>query len=192
MFCLRWLFLSLLLISIVSEPASPQARALLIYGHGGRILPLTNLSETGDDLSGGGVFGGGIGLQLGAATALRASVSVSESNLRGSTLSLSDPSFKRSYYGAELLFGSPTDAGLAPYLFFGGGRMTVDPAEPGTSTLAKLAGRAGTGVNYVPDNSFFVLFAELSGWVYQFDVLGFNRIQFEAALLGGLAFAIPF
>ena len=184
MFHVRWLSLSLLLISIASEPASPQARALLIFGHGGRMFPLTNLSENGDDLSGSGVLGGGIGLQIGRSTALRTSVSISNSNHSGPTISLNDPSFERSYYGAELMFGAPSDAGLAPYLFFGGGRMTLDPAEPGTSTLAKLAGRLGTGVNYVPENSFFVLFAEVCGWAYKFDLLGFDRLQLETALLG--------
>ena len=192
MFHLRWLALSLLLISIASEPISAQARALLVFGHGGRMFPLLNLSETGDDLSAGKAFGAGIGLQIGTGTALRASVSVSEGNHRGPTLNLGDPVFKRSYYGADLMFGAPSHGGLAPYFFFGGGRVTVDPVEPDTDKLIKLAGRAGTGVNYVPDNSFLVLFAEVCSWVYKFDLFGFDKLQVDTAVLGGLAFAVPF
>jgi len=156
------------------------------------MFSFTNLSETGDDLSAGTTFGGGVGLQIGTATALRASVNISESSHRGPTLNLGDPVFKRYYYGGDLMFGTPSNGGLAPYIFIGGGRVVVDPAEPGTENLAKWAGRLGTGVNYVPDNSFFVLFAEVGGWVYQFDLFGFNKLQFETAVLGGITFAVPF
>ena len=188
----RWLALSFLLTSIAFAPASSQARALIVYGNAGRMFPLTNLSNAGDDLSPGRTYGGGVGLQLGPTTALRINVNISENNLSGQTLSLSDPSLKRSYYGAELMFGAPSNAGLAPYFFVGGGRMTVDPDETGTNTNSKLAGRLGTGVNYVPDNSFFVLFVEVAGWAYQFDLLSFNKLQLDAAVQGGLAFAVPF
>jgi hypothetical protein len=119
-------------------------------------------------------------------------VNISKSNLRDSTVNLGDPSFTRSYYGLELMFGAPSDAGLAPYIFFGGGRLSADPGEPGIDTFARPAGRVGTGVNYVPDNSFFVLFLEAAGWVYEFELLDFNALQFNAAVMGGLAFAVPF
>lgn len=192
MFHLRWLILSLVLALSASSPAFSQTRALLVWGHAGRIFPFTDLSENGDNLSPGKLYGGGVGFQLGPTTAIRVNISVSESTNRGPTLSLDDPSLKRYYYGADILFGAPTDAGLAPYFFFGGGRMAVDPAQTGTDTNAKLAGHMGTGVNYVPDNSFFVLFVEVSGWAYQFDLLGFNKLQLDAAVLGGIAFALPF
>lgn len=188
----RWLVSSLLLIFFASQPASAQARALLLFGNGGRVFPLANLSATGDDLGSGSSYGGGIGLQLGAGTALRASITISRSNLRGTTLELDDPVFRRRYYGADLMFGAPTGGSLAPYLFFGGGRISVDPAEPGVDTMSKLAGRLGTGLNYVPDNSFFVLFVEASGWIYQFNSFGFDTFQLDMAVMGGLAFAVPF
>jgi hypothetical protein len=156
------------------------------------MFPLANLSEAGDDLSPGRAYGGGLGIQIGPTTALRATVSISESKHRGPTLELSDPSTKRSYYGFDLMFGAPTDAGLAPYLFFGSGRMTVDPAEPDSETVAELAGRMGTGINYVPDNSFFVLFVEACGWLYEFEMFGFRKLQFNTSVQGGLVFALPF
>ena len=192
MFQLRWLTLSLLLISIFTDPASPQTRAFLVFGHGGRTFPLTRLSGDGDDLGPGKAFGGGVGLQIGSGTALRASVNITESNYRGPTLNLGNSVFKRSYCGVDLMFGTALNVGLVPYFFFGGGRVTVDPAEPGTDTLARLAGRLGTGVNYVPDNSPFALFAEVGGWLYHFDLLGFNEVQLDLAVTGGLAFAVPF
>jgi hypothetical protein len=156
------------------------------------MFPLLNVSESGHDLSPGSAYGGGIGLQLGPTAALRATVNVSESKYRGPTVDLADPSFKRSYFGLDLMFGAPSDAGLAPYFFFGGGRVTSDPAEPDIDSFNKLAGRAGTGVNWVPDNSFFVLFLEACGWLYEFELLGFKELQFNTAFMGGIAFAVPF
>lgn len=188
----RWLILSLALIFLSAAPASSQSRALLVYGQAGRMFPIMNLSEAGDALSPGRAYGGGLGIQLAPTTALRATVSISESKHRGPTLELSDPGTTRAYYGLDLMFGAPSDAGLAPYLFFGSGRMTVDPAEPGSETVAELAGRMGVGMNYVPDNSFFVLFVEACGWLYEFEMFGFRKLQFNTSVQGGLVFAIPF
>jgi len=70
--------------------------------------------------------------------------------------------------------------------------VMVDPADPDTDTVGRWAGKAGIGVNYVPDNSFFVLFLEAVGWTYKFNMFGFNKLQVDASLMGGLAFAIPF
>jgi hypothetical protein len=156
------------------------------------MYPLANLSSAGDDMSPGRAFGGGVGLQFGPTTALRATVNISKSKHRGSAVDLTDPSFTRSYYGLDLMFGAPSDAGLAPYVFFGSGRVVSNPAEPDLDSFTKLAGRAGTGINYVPDNSFFVLFVEACGWLYEFELLGFRKLQFNTAFMGGLAFAIPF
>ncbi len=189
----RWIGLSLVLILAFTEPSSGQARALLLFGQAGRMYPLANLgSDAGDDMSPGRAFGGGLGFQVGPTAAIRAMVNVSRSNLRGPTVSFDDSTFTRSYIGLDLMFGAPSDAGLAPYIFFGGGRLCADPGEPGVDTLVKPAGRLGTGMNYVPDNSFFVFFVEAAGWLYDFELLGFSSLQFDTALMGGLAFAVPF
>jgi hypothetical protein len=156
------------------------------------MFPILNVSESGHDMSPGRAYGGGLGLQLGPTTALRGTFSISKSNHRGPTIDLTNPTFTRSYYGLDLMFGAPSDAGLAPYLFFGSGRIVSNPAEPGIDSFTKLAGRVGTGVNYVPDNSFFVLFVEACGWIYEFELLGFRELQLNTAVMGGLAFAVPF
>lgn len=191
MFRVRCLIFSLSMMVIAADPISAQARALILYGYGGRMLSLTDLSDAGDNLGPGAVYGGGIGLQLHASSALRASFSSSRADLRGPTINTTDPAFERYYVGADLMIGTPTDAGLAPYFFLGGGRVAVDPVEGGEG-MASIAGRAGTGVNYVPDNSMVVLFAELGGWLYRFQLLGFDRLQINTAILGGLALAVPF
>jgi hypothetical protein len=156
------------------------------------MFPILSLSGEGDDMSPGQAYGGGLGLQLGPTTALRATVNISKSNHRSETVNLSNPTFTQSYFGIDLMFGAPSDAGLAPYIFFGSGRLTVDPAQASLKTFTKLAGRLGTGVNYVPDNSFIVLFVEAYGWIYEFELLGFKEFQLNSAILVGMAFAVPF
>lgn len=155
------------------------------------MLSFTDLSDADDNLGPGATYGGGIGLQIGTGSALRASFSSSSADLRGPTIGSAEPAFERYYVGADLMIGTPTDAGFAPYFFFGGGRVAVEPAEGGEG-MASIAGRAGTGVNYVPDNSMVVFFAELGGWIYRFELLGFDRWQINTAILGGLALAVPF
>jgi hypothetical protein len=188
----RWLVLSILLVSVASEPSSAQARALLIFGQAGRVYPLVNLDPAGDDVSPSAVYGGGLGLQLSPTTAVRGMVNISKSVLGGPSVALDDASLTRSYCGFEVMLGAPSDAGLAPYIFFGGGRLSANPAQSGVDSFAKLAGHTGTGVNFVPDNSFFVFFLEASGLLYEFQLLGFEKLQFDAAVMGGIAFALPF
>lgn len=188
----RWLIVSTILVCAACAPAEAQARALLLFGNVGRMFPMTNLGDSGDDMGPGATFGGGIGMQLGSTSAMRATFNFTNSRYRGQTVSLGDPGFRSIYYGLELMFGAPSDAGLAPYFFFGGGRISLDPAEPGVRTSNKAAGRLGTGINYVPDNSFFVLYAEAGGWLYKYELLGFNELQINVAIAGGIAFAVPY
>ena len=156
------------------------------------MFPLLNLSEAGDDMSPGRAYGGGIGLQVGPTIAIRGSVNISKTHTRGTTLALSNPDVTRSYYGLDLMFGSPSDGGLAPYIFFGSGRIILDPSDPDSESHTEFAGRVGTGINYVPDNSFFVVFVEACGWLYEFQLFGFRELQFNTSLQGGLAIAVPF
>jgi len=187
-----WCLISVLLLAGTFQPVAAQSRALVMFGFGGRMLTFTDLSVDNDNLGAGGTYGGGIGLQLGGSSALRASVTVADGEYDGPTLALSTPSIQKVFYSLDLMFGSPSDMGLAPYFFVGGGRVSLNPAEEGESNGSSLAGRAGVGVNFVPDNSFYVLFIEAVGWAYQFDALGFSRLQLNTALVGGLAFALPF
>ncbi len=173
-------------------PIAGQSHAIIVFGYGGRLIPAADLSDAGDALSTGTMLGGGIGLQFGGRSALRASFSMVESDYEGPSLNLGDRGMSRNYLGLDLMFGLPTEFGLAPYAFFGGGRVALEPTDPSIQGFSKLAGRIGAGLNLVPTNSFVVLFVEFGAWLYEFDRLGFESTQLDMMILGGLAFAVPY
>ena len=181
-----------LLAAVVTQPSSAQSRALFIYGQGGRDLPLSNLSDTGDKLRAGWMTGAGVGLQLSTNLALRASFAKVENAYEGTELDIVDSTIVRTLVSFDLQAGVPTSIGFVPYFVAGAGWLNVDPDDISFEEFTKFAGRLGTGINYVFDNSFLVLFTELDTWFYHFDEYGFNRIQYDITIMGGIAVAIPF
>lgn len=192
MFHLRWVLGGFLLASLATSPVAGQSRALVLFGQGGRLVPVIDLSSDGDAISSGTSLGAGIALQFGERSALRGSFVIVESDYEGPSQNLSDRGVTRTFMGLDLMFGLPTDIGLAPYVFFGGGRVAVNPADPSIEGFAKIAGRVGSGVNLVPTNSLFAIFLEFGGWLYEFDRMDFDRVQLDLALTGGVALAVPY
>ena len=181
-----------LLATLLAGATSAQSRALFIYGQGGRDLPLSNLNDTGDKLRAGWMTGAGAGFQLGTNLAFRASFAKVENEYEGTELDIVDSTFVRTLVSLDLQAGIPTAIGFVPYFIAGAGWIKVDPHDLSLEEFTKFAGRLGTGINYVFDNSFMVLFAELDTWFYHFDEYGFNRIQYDITVIGGIAVAIPF
>jgi opacity protein-like surface antigen len=188
----RLLPVLIVLAALAAEAASAQSRALFIYGQGGRDLPLSNLIDTGDKLRAGWMTGAGAGLQLGTNLAFRASLARVENEYEGTELNIVDSTFVRTLVSLDLQAGIPTSIGFVPYFIAGAGWIKVDPDDLSLEEFTKFSGRLGTGIHYVLDNSFLVLFAELDTWFYHFDEYGFNRIQYDITVIGGLAVAIPF
>ncbi|NIM49703.1 MAG: hypothetical protein GTN62_05605 [Gemmatimonadales bacterium] len=180
---------ALLATSIVNT-ARAQSRAVVLFGHGGRHFSVVNLAEGGDQFSSAFSFGGGLALQVGATAALRGSATYLKTNYAGSTLSLAEPGLARLYFGGDLQFGWPSEAGFVPYLFLGGGAVRTDPDDDSLESVTDLAGRFGAGFNRVAGLGAF--FVEVVGWIYRFNSYGFDRAQFDVGLQGGLAFALPF
>ncbi len=154
-------------------------------------MPAVDLSNAEDKIKPGTMLGGGIGLQFGERSAIRGSFSVVEGEYEGPSHNLGDLGMNRNYLGIDLMFGIPTELGLTPYTFFGGGRISVKPADPSFQPFSKIAGRLGGGINLVPTNSFVVLFVEFGGWLYKFNRFGFDSTQLDMMLSGGMAFAVP-
>ncbi len=179
-----------LLTCLTAAPAGAQEQALVLLGYGGLTVPTVGLADGGVGFPTAPSGGGGIALQMARSVALRATVTVGKSNVEQSMLQA--PGVRRTVIGADLQVGLTTSSPVVPYFLVGLGRASFDPDQAGESTFTKLASRVGTGINYVPDNSIVAFFAELSGWFYRFDKLGFDRYQFDLSLAAGLAYAIPF
>jgi hypothetical protein len=144
--------------------------------------------------------GGGIGVQLNRAVALRASYTFSQATGGASSFTpIAGNDFRRHYYGADLQFRAANDSGVMPYLFLGGGAVTVSPANnavlvsaTGASfandSFTKPAARAGIGLEYQIPNSGFGVYAEGAGWAYKFDRYGFDRMQYDTNWGGGITY----
>ncbi|KPJ92879.1 MAG: hypothetical protein AMS18_06420, partial [Gemmatimonas sp. SG8_17] len=172
MYRFRWAALAGLTLGIFSPPLEAQSGALALFGYGGRDLPLSNLDEAGDHLRASWMVGGGLAVQLSTNFALRGSFAMVESDWEGTALELSDSTFKRTFVSFDLQAGAPLASGFVPYFIAGAGWVNVDPQDTGLAQFTKFAGRFGTGVNYVIDNSFLALILELDTWIYHFGELG--------------------
>jgi hypothetical protein len=165
----------------------------VLYVNGGRLNPLSGLADgTGDELSSGSLFGGGLTLMLGRNVALRAYVSRVSTDYKGPTLAVEDSSVTRVSYGGDLMIGWPMELGIAPYLFGGLGAAAIDPADNALGSFTKLLGRVGAGFNYLLEGSALTPFLEAGVHFYSFDRFGFDKTQVDVSATVGLALAIPF
>ena len=208
---------TVLAIGLVSAPAYSQSDVdyddgdatgqPMIFVSGGGNNSLRSFNDTTDDtfdigseLNTGYNLGGGLGIQLNRWAALRATYNFARSEGEGNAFSpLAGNHFNRHYYGADLQFRADTSGGFSPYVTIGGGAVTVSPDDSAVllsptgfqfdnERFTKPAGRFGIGFEYQIPGSGLGLFAEGSGWVYEWDRYGLNRTQVDANWGGGLTY----
>ncbi|UCD24358.1 MAG: outer membrane beta-barrel protein [Gemmatimonadota bacterium] len=183
---------SLVILVFAPTLLAGQNNAIVLFGYGGRDLPLSNLNETGDHFGSDWVVGGGVGLQLNTNFAVRGTFSTVNSGWEGTSIELSDSTFRRSFVAFDLQAGVPTASGFVPYFVVGAGWFSIEPKDPDLEGDRSFAGRFGAGVNYVFDNTFMAFFLEGDTWIYYVDGLSYSRIQYDIMIVGGIAIAIPF
>jgi opacity protein-like surface antigen len=190
----------------IDEEGEDVAGQPMLFVNGGGSNTLRDLDEARQaDFDTGYNVGGGIGIQLTPGVALRGVYTYSraqgEDSLGVPFLSpVAGAHFNRHYYGADLQFRAMNDSGFTPYIFAGGGAVTVDPDDSSvllspdgstsftTESFTKPAGRFGLGFEYQVPNTGFGLYAEGSGWVYNWDRYGFDRTQVDTNWGGGLSY----
>lgn len=185
-------FIAVLLALGWTSAAAAQDRAFVLFAQGGYQWPQIVLDDRNTEIKSNWMFGGGVGLQLSSHTALRLSVSTAKNEVVGDSVQLTDPNIRRTFFAIDFQVGWPTDGGVAPYVYGGVGAMTINPDQADADRTTEIAGRFGTGVNILPENSPVIFFAELTTWLYNFGTLGFTKTQFDVAVNGGLALALPF
>jgi hypothetical protein len=182
----------------------PSGHPMLFIGGGGNnsLVDLQNDDEfdIDSDFNTGYNLSGGLGIQLNRWAALRGVYTYSRAEGEGAALSpIANNEFNRHYYGADLQFRADMDSGFSPYFFVGGGAVTVDPSDNAVllspsgarfsnESFTKPAGRFGLGFEYQFPDTGFGIFAEGSGWVYNFDRYGFDRTQVDTNWGGGLTY----
>jgi hypothetical protein len=172
--------------------ADNEDRGIVIYGSGGGFSPLANLDEVGTtDFKTGYNVGGGLGYQINKYVAVRGNFTFARAEGRAAlaTSPIGGSEFNRFFYDGDVQVGYPLDGGVRPYLFVGGGAVTID-RDPSSSDgrFTRGAGKAGVGISYDIPRSNVGVYAQGTGWLYKWDRFGFDRTQLDTTWSGGLSY----
>lgn len=193
----------LLILSVLGAavPATAQQRSLSLVARGGGFTALTNLddSSTPSDFKTGYNVGGAAIVQVNRYVGVRGDFTFARAEFREAGVETQDH-FNRFFYTGAVQLGYPTASGFTPYVFAGGGGVTIKEKESSSGVnvdKTKGAGVGGIGFSYRIPRTNWSLLAEGIGYVYKVRDLtgtlaGFDKTQFDAAWSGGVSYALPF
>lgn len=181
-----------------ARPALAQEKAVHLTVRGGGFNGLRGLDEAGTaDFKGVGYdVGGGIGVDLHRYVALRGDFTFARNELQVDDAGTGSD-LNRFFYDASVQLQYPTASGVMPYLFVGGGAVTLHPVGTSDSNETTGVGTAGLGVSYAIPGSNFAVGLEGKGWLYKLSDVGgaldgFDRTQFDVTWNAGITYRLPF
>jgi opacity protein-like surface antigen len=182
----------------LTAPAAAQDHAVFLFARGGGYNGLSNLSDAGtsDFKKVGFNVGGGVGVQVHRNMSVRGDLTFARNELRDNQVA-TGTKLNRFFYDAALQLQYPTASGLEPYLFAGGGAVTLHEVGTSGQNKTKAAGTFGLGFNYRIPNTQLGLFAEGKSWLYKLSGLqgtlaGIDKTQYDVAWNGGVSYKLPF
>jgi opacity protein-like surface antigen len=203
-------------VARAQEEGPDEGRKFGFRLQGGGFTPARHLDEANNvKFDSGWNVGAGLSYNFTPYVALRGNVNLARaeiqddrpsSSIPASAFNLTGAKFNRYFYDADLQFRYPFDSGVAPYVFVGGGAVTVDHSidtnGDGATAIdqnlglgggskdrfTKGAGKAGVGLSYRARNSGFEVFLQGTGWVYKWDRAGFDRTQVDVVWDGGFGY----
>lgn len=185
------------LVAANATPVEAQDRAVSLFARGGGFNGLTDLADGGaaDFHKTGFNVGGGVGVELTRYVALRGDFTFARNELRTDGTDTGDE-LNRYFYEAAVQLQYPTARGLKPYVFAGGGAVTVDEVGSGGENDTAGAGTVGLGLQYAIPGSGLGVFIEGRGWLFGTDNLNavlapYDKTQFELAWTGGFSYRFP-
>jgi hypothetical protein len=189
---------ALALALAVTAPATAQDRGVVFFARGGGYNGLSDLNDAGssDFKKVGFNVGGGVGVQVHRYVSLRGDFTFARNELSNNDFA-TGTKLNRFFYDAAVQLQYPTASGLEPYLFAGGGAVTLHEVGTSGQNKTKAAGTFGLGFNYQIPNTQFGLFAEGQSWLYKIDgmsgaLAGVNKTQYDVAWNGGVSYKLPF
>ncbi len=193
--------LSVLGAALLVLSAAPQLRAqedrgdgpaIIVYGAGGGFSSLAHLdSADSTNFKTGFGVGAGLGYQFDRYVALRGNFTFARAQAQSSLggVGIAGTDFNRFLYDADLQVRYPLPGGVAPYVFAGGGAITVNhDVTPTEADFTKGAGKFGVGISYQIPRSNVGVFVEGTTWVYKWDRYGVDRTQFDTTWSGGFSY----
>lgn len=196
---------------LLAAPLAAQHRGVILTGFGGGYSELTDLNGAGGpDFRNGWALGGSLGYQFTKAVGVHADFAWTRATARltperdvnasfmvtgdvpGPTVPFNGVEFHRYFYGAHVEVRHALDVGLAPFMFLGGGLVTIAPAEGGAfETFTRPAAMIGGGLFYALDRSPVELFVEGKVVLYRWNAGGFDRPQGDVTYAAGLSYRFP-
>ena len=180
-----------------ATPTAAQDRAVTVFARGGGFNGLTNLDDAGtaDFQRVGYTVGGGLGVQLLEYVSVRADFTFARNELQAGGVETGDR-LNRFFYDGALQFQYPVSAAFVPYVFAGGGAVTLHQVGTSGQNETRAAGTFGVGFAYQIPRSALGFFAEGRGWAYSLrDLNGalssFDKTQVELTWSGGLSYRLP-
>jgi opacity protein-like surface antigen len=186
-----------LLAVLTTSPAfaeEDEGRGVVVFAQGGGFSPLTHLDELGStDFKTGYNVGGGVAYQVNRYVAVRGNFTFARAEARyagaGTINDIAGTKFNRFLYDADVQLRYPLKGGAAPYVFVGGGAVTVkQDVTPEQPSFTKGAGKVGVGLSYRIPRSNVGLYVEGAGWLYKWDRNGFDKTQFDTTWSGGISY----
>jgi len=190
--------LGALVLTLGAASAAPaQDHAVRLFARGGGYNALTDLNDAGtsDFKKVGYTIGGGVGVQAHRYVTVRGDFSFGRNELRSNSVPTGIRT-NRFFYDAAVQLQYPTASGLEPYVFAGGGAVTLHQVGTSGQNKTRAAGTFGLGLNYQVPNSPFGVFAEGKSWLYKLEnmsgaLAGFDKTQFDVAWSGGISYRFP-
>jgi opacity protein-like surface antigen len=185
----------------LAVPAAAQQRSVTFVARGGGFNALTNLDNSGNpsDFKTGYNVGGAAIVQVNRYLGVRGDFTFARAKFRDAGVE-TDDHFNKFFYTGAIQLGYPTVSGFTPYVFAGGGGVTIKEKESPTGAnvdKTKGAGVGGIGFSYQIPRTNWALLAEGTGYVYKARDLsgtlaGIDKTQFDLAWSGGVSYAVPF
>lgn len=198
MFSIRPILGALAVASLAVTSAHAQGTSrhpLTISVRGGGFSSLSDLNDAGTlDTKTGYSLGTGVGLQISRHVVVRTDFTFGRDELRNGGAD-TGIHLNKFMYTAAIQLQQPFSNGLTPYIFAGGGGITVHEQGTTDSDKTKAAGVGGLGLRYRLADSRWSVFTEGLGYLYkvrdfQGSLAGLDKTQFDASWTGGLSISI--
>lgn len=190
----RFFAVALTLFGAASLAAQENGRAMVFQAFGGGASHLRNLNSVGTtaDFKLGFNLGAAIGVEVNDYMAIHGDFTYTRNEARGAS-TFAGTNFDRFFYGGHVELSYPTtESGFNPFLFGGGGAVTVHQAGSSAtlSNFTKPAAMFGLGIRYMIPQSPVELLIEGKSLVYKWQAGGFSRTQWDLSYSAGLAYRL--
>lgn len=179
--------------ALCATALAAQDRALIVSIYGGGADHLADLRSSPPAwFMPGYNIGASVGMQLNQYFAVHGDFTFTRNPTRG-VASIAGNDVNRFFYGAHLEARYPLTRGIAPFLFAGGGAVSVDQMGVDKfSPFTRPALMYGGGLFYSIPQTNLELFGEAKGLTYRWNTAGFHRTMFDVTYSGGLSYRLPF